>query len=49
MRILSNRHDGPDDLRDIRLRTMVGANQKHDTPLVAVSIHPRAIRGRMLP
>jgi len=48
MRVLSNRHHGPDDLRDVRLRTMIGANQKHDTPLVAVAVHSRAIRGRML-
>jgi hypothetical protein len=49
MAVLSNRHDGPDDLRDVRLGTMIGANQKDDTPLVAVSVHSRPIRRWMLP
>jgi hypothetical protein len=43
MTILSNRNDGPDDFRDARLGTMIGANQKDDPPLVAVSVHSRPV------
>jgi hypothetical protein len=48
VRILPDCYDGPDDLRDVRLGTMIRANQKDDTPLVAVAIHSRPIRRRML-
>jgi hypothetical protein len=47
MRILFNRHDGSDDLLDVRLGTVIRANQKYDPPLVAVAIRSRPVGGRM--